>query len=64
VDSVFKITPLDSPVLQGYKDKAIKELNEFFAEVRSMRVLSPCGFEERGLVQYDDLAKLKIVCLF
>jgi len=30
VNSVFKITPLDNPVLQEYKDKAIKELNEFF----------------------------------
>jgi len=48
VDSVFKITPLDNPVLQAYKDKAIKELNNFFAEARSMRVLLSCGFEERG----------------
>jgi hypothetical protein len=30
MNSVFKITPLDNPVLQEYKDKAIKELNEFF----------------------------------
>jgi hypothetical protein len=30
VNSIFKIIPLENPVLQEYKDKAIKELNEFF----------------------------------
>lgn len=30
MNSVFKITPLENPILQEYKDKAIKELNDFF----------------------------------
>jgi len=30
MNSVFKVTPLENKKLQGYKDKSLKELNEFF----------------------------------
>ena len=32
MNSIFKVTVAEEPKLQEYKDKAIKELNEFFNE--------------------------------
>lgn len=39
------------------QDKTDSDTGE--QNIASMRVLSSCGFEERGRVQYDDTAKTK-----
>ena len=30
MNSIFKVTPVDEPKIQNYKDKAVQELNDFF----------------------------------